>query len=134
MISTVRYNQGNYWVQAQPTSSGIVGRLFYAHSATTKSGTYRFLHTDGGYPDGSTTKILWMVNSPQASGPLQIDGTNLSTPGKTFHQTIAGEAEIPSIVVVPSPGWGHTIFPCSFPGFGTSALSDKAERSRQQYC
>ena len=104
MISTVRYNQGNYWVQAQPTSSGIVGHLFYAHSATTKSGTYRFLHTDGGYPDGSTTKILWMVNSPQASGPLQIDGTNLSHPGKTFHQTVAGEAEIPSIVVVPSAG------------------------------
>jgi hypothetical protein len=104
MISTVRYNQGNYWVQAQPTSSGIVGHLFYAHSATTKSGTYRFLHTDGGYPDGSTTKILWMVNSPQASGPLHIDGTNLSHPGKTFHQTVAGEAEIPSIVVVPSAG------------------------------
>jgi len=92
------------WVQAQPISSGIRGHLFYAQSATTKRGTYRFLHTGGGYPDGSTTKILWIVDNPQASGPLQIDGTNLSHPGKTFHQTIAGEAEIPSIVVVPSPG------------------------------
>ncbi len=92
------YLSGIPWVQAQPTSSGIVGHLFYAHSTTTKSGTYRFLHTGGGYPDGSTTKILWMVNSPQASGPLQIDGTNLSHPGKTFHQTVAGEAEIPSMV------------------------------------
>jgi hypothetical protein len=92
------------WVQAQPTSSGIVGHLFYAQSATTKSGTYRYIHTGGGYPDGSATKILWIVDHPQASGPLQIDGTNLSDPGKTFHQTIAGEGEIPSIVVVPSIG------------------------------
>ena len=29
---------------------------------------------------------------------------------------------------------GHNIFPCSFPGFDTSALSDKAERCRQQCC
>lgn len=100
--------QGNLsgipWVQVQPISSGIRGYLFYAQSATTKSGTYRFLHTGGGYPDGSTTKILWIVDNPQASGPLQLDGTNLSHPGKTFHQTIAGEGEIPSIVVVPSAG------------------------------
>ncbi len=95
------------WVQAQPVSSGIRGYLFYAQSATTKSGTYRFLHTGGDYPDGSTTKILWIVDHPQASGPLQIDGTDLSHPGKTFHQTIAGEGEIPSIVVVPNAGCWH---------------------------
>ncbi len=95
------------WVQAQPTSSGILGYLFYAQSATTKSGTYRFLHTGGGYLDGSATKILWMVDNPQASGPLQLDGTNLSHPGKTFQQTITGEGEIPSIVVVPSAGCWH---------------------------
>ncbi len=92
------------WVQAQPTSSGIRGYLFYAQSATTKSGTYQFIHTGGGYPDGSATKILWIVDHPQSSGPLQIDGTSLSNPKKTFHQTFAGEAEIPSIVVVPSAG------------------------------
>lgn len=100
--------QGNLsgipWLQAQPISSGIRGYLFYAQSATTKSGTYRFLHTGGGYPDGSATKILWIVDHPQASGPLQIDGTNLSPPGKIFHQTIEGSGEIPSIVVVPSAG------------------------------
>lgn len=95
------------WIQVQPPSSGIVGHLFYAQGASTKSGTYRFLHTDGGYPDGSTTKILWIVDHPGASGPLQIDGTNLSTPGKTFHQTIAGEGEIPSIVIVPTVGCWH---------------------------
>lgn len=95
------------WVQAQPPSSGVVGHLFYAQSATTKSGTYRFLHTGGGYPDRSATKILWIVDHPQASGPLQIDGTNLSDPGKTFHQTIEGSGEIPSIVVVPSAGCWH---------------------------
>ncbi|HEX6479042.1 MAG TPA: hypothetical protein VF043_09365 [Ktedonobacteraceae bacterium] len=92
------------WVQAQPPASGIRGYLFYAQSPTTKSGTYRFLHTGGGYPDGSATKILWIVDHPLASGPLHIDGANLSRPGKTFHQTIEGSGEIPSIVVVPSPG------------------------------
>lgn len=95
------------WIEAQPVSSGIRGYLFYAQSATTKSGTYRFLHTGGNYPDGSTTKILWIVDHPHASGPLQIDGTNLSHPGKTFHQTIDGEGEIPSIVVIPSTGCWH---------------------------
>ncbi len=95
------------WVQAQPPTSGIRGYLFYAQSPTTKSGTYRFLHTGGGYPDGSTTKILWNVDHPQTSGPLQIDGTNLSHPGKTFHQTFEGSGEIPSIVIVPSAGCWH---------------------------
>ncbi len=95
------------WVQAQPTSSGILGHLFTAQGATTKSGTYRFLHTGGGYPDGSTTKILWMIDHPQTSDSLQINGNNLSSPGKTFHQIIPGKDEIPSIVVVPNAGCWH---------------------------
>ena len=92
------------WVQAQPATSGITGHLFFAQGRMTKSGTYRFLHTGGGYPDESTTKILWIIDHPQASGPLQIDGTNLSRSDKTFHQTIQGSVEIPSIVVVPGAG------------------------------
>jgi hypothetical protein len=59
------YLSGIPWVQAQPTSSGIVGHLFYAQSATTKSGTYRFLHTGGGYPDGSATKISGLLTTPR---------------------------------------------------------------------
>jgi hypothetical protein len=111
------YLSGIPWVQAQPTSSGIVGHLFYAQSATTKSGTYRFLHTGGGYPDGSTTKILWIVDNPQASGPLLIDGSNLSNPGKTFQQTLASGGEIPSIVVAPSAGcWLLLISSCNARG------------------
>lgn len=92
------------WFQAQPTSSDILGYLFFAQGKTTKSGTYRFLHAGGSYPDGSTTKILWIVEYPQSSSSLQIDGMSLSNSEKTFHQTIAGEGEIPSIVVVPSAG------------------------------
>lgn len=105
------------WVQAQPTSSGIRGYLFYAQSATTKRGTYRFLHTGGGYPDGSATKILWTVDSPPTSGPLLLYGSNLSHPGKTFQQTLASGGEIPSMVVVPSAGcWLLLISSCNARG------------------
>jgi hypothetical protein len=88
------------WVQALPTSSGIMGHLFYAQTHTT-GGTYRFLHTGGSYPgEGVNTKILWTVDHPGILAALQIDGTNLSDRGKTFRQTINPTA---SPVVVPSP-------------------------------
>ena len=102
------------WVQAQPDSSGILGHLFYTPSTLAEKGTYRFLHTGGANPtDGTNMKILWTIEHPSISGILQIDGTNLSNPGKTFHQTINPDAgstvalsqsQYPSIVVVPSTG------------------------------
>jgi hypothetical protein len=100
------------WVQAQPTSSGIIGHLFFT-GTTAGSGTYRFLHTGGGYPDGSSTKILWTIDHPHILNQIQIDGTNLSSAGMTFHQTIdpgvgswavPSPEQYPSIVVVPSAG------------------------------
>ena len=100
------------WIQAQPTSSGIVGHLFFA-GTTTGNGIYRFLHTGGGYPDGSSTKILWTIDHPHILDQLQIDGTNLSHPALTFNQTINPSAspssvpspeQYPSIVVVPNAG------------------------------
>ena len=103
------------WVKTQPASSGIVGHLFFA-GTTTGSGTYRFLHTGGGYPDGSSTKILWTIDHPHILNQIKIDGTNLSSPGMTFHQTInpgvgpwavPSPQQYPSIVVVPSAGCWH---------------------------
>lgn len=109
------------WVQAQPASSGILGHLFYTPFTLTEKGTYRLLHTGGANPaDGANTKILWTIDHPSISGILQIDGTNLSNPGKTFRQTInpntgstnpdaalavvLSQNQYPSIVVVPSAG------------------------------
>jgi hypothetical protein len=102
------------WVQAQPASSGIMGHLFYTPFTLAEKGTYRFLHTGGADPaDGTNMKILWTIEHPGITDILQIDGTNLSSPGKTFHQTInpdgsataaLSQSQYPSIVVVPSAG------------------------------
>ena len=102
------------WIEAQPTSSGIMGHLFYTPFTLAEKGTYRFLHTGGANPaDGTNMKILWTIEHPSISEMLQIDGTNLSNPGKTFHQTINPDADAtvvlsqsqyPSIVVVPGAG------------------------------
>lgn len=92
------------WIAAQPASAGITGLLFYGRGPTTKDGTYRFIHTGGGWNDGSTTKILWSIDQVKSASPLQISGTSLSEPGKTFQQTVNGAVEIPSIVVIPRAG------------------------------
>jgi hypothetical protein len=114
-------SSGIPWAQAQPTSSGIMGHLFYTPFSLAEKGIYRFLHTGGANPaDGSNMKILWTIEHSAISGILQIDGTNLSNPGKTFHQTInpdigstnpdaaltvaLSQNQYPSIVVVPSAG------------------------------
>ena len=101
------------WFQAQPASAGIVGHLFFAN-VPNRSGVYRFLHTGGSYPkDGTSTKILWTIDHPHILNQIQIDGTNLSSPRMTFHQTInpgigpwavPSPEQYPSIVVVPNPG------------------------------
>jgi len=56
----------------------------------------------GKMPDGSNTKILWLVRDP-VEGQLTIRG---STPagGKTFVQRVEGGGNYPSIVVVPNAG------------------------------
>ena len=107
-------SSGIPWVQAQPTTSGILGHLFYTPYTLAEKGNYRFLHTGGVDPaDATNMKILWTIEHPAISEILQIDGTNLSSPGKTFHQTInpaassttvLSQSQYPSIVVVPSAG------------------------------
>lgn len=73
------------WIQAQPTSSGIVAHLAYAGPAT--GGTYRLAPVNGGFKDGSYTKTFWTIDNPQASNEFRIDGTEISDPGKIFHDT-----------------------------------------------
>ncbi len=61
------------WMKAEPASSRIVAYLFYAGPVSSDTQTYRPLHTGGGYPDGSTTKILWSINNPNLSMSLLLD-------------------------------------------------------------
>lgn len=96
------------WMKADPASSGIVAYLFYAGPVSSDAQTYRPLHTGGGYPDGSTTKILWSINNPNASVALEITGKKLSAGHETFQQTFPMASsplgDYPSIVNVPTPG------------------------------
>ncbi len=74
------------WLQAQPTSSGIVAYL--AYSGMSPSGTYRLPHTNGFFPEeGLYTKTLWAIDNQEASSMFLIDGTDLSDVTKTFHDT-----------------------------------------------
>jgi hypothetical protein len=96
------------WMKAEPASSRIVAYLFYAGPVSSDTQTYRPLHTGGGYPDGSTTKILWSINNPNASVALEITGKKLSAGHETFQQTFPMASspwgDYPSIVNVPTPG------------------------------
>ena len=74
------------WLQAQPTSSGIVAYL--AYSGVSKAGTYRLPHTHGFFPqEGLYTKTFWVIDNQKASSTFLIDGTDLSDVTKTFHDT-----------------------------------------------
>ena len=96
------------WMKAEPASSGIVAYLFFAGPVSSATQTYRPLHTSGGYPDGSSTKILWSISNPNASSALEITGKKLSAGHETFHQTVPMASsplgDYPSIVNVPTPG------------------------------
>jgi hypothetical protein len=96
------------WMKAEPTSSGIVAYLFFVLPGFATTHTYRPLHTGGGYPDGSTTKILWSINNPNASVALEIIGKKRSAGHETFQQTFpmasSPRGDYPSIVNVPTPG------------------------------
>ncbi len=83
------------WMKAEPASSRIVAYLFYAGPVSSDTQTYRPLHTGGGYPDGSTTKILWlgdipMEAPPRSFGPLTIPMRPwlLKSPGRSSQQVM----------------------------------------------
>jgi hypothetical protein len=74
------------WLQAEPTSSGIVAYL--AYSFINKSDTYRLPHVNGFFPEeGLYTKTFWTIDNPHASFEFRIEGTDLSDVNKTFHDT-----------------------------------------------
>jgi hypothetical protein len=111
--------EGVPWMKAEPSSSGIIGYLFFAGPEASKNQTYQPLHTGGRYPDGRSTKILWVIDNPHASNSIEITGKQLSAGHETFQQSFpvasSPAGNYPSIVNVPTSGcWqlqlksGHT--------------------------
>jgi hypothetical protein len=97
------------WVQAEPTSSGITGHLFYAIDSQ-----HYFLHAGGQFPDGTADKILWLITNPQATNQLAIKGTMLSNPQETFDEVfpaaVSPPNNYPSIIDAPTAGcWQLTL-------------------------
>jgi|SRR5579884_1033734 len=74
------------WLQAQPTTSGIVAYL--AYSSTSRSGIYRLPHINGFFPqEGLYTKTFWTIDNARAASTLLIDGSELGDISRTFHDT-----------------------------------------------
>ncbi len=95
------------WMKAEPSSAGIIGYLFFADSQLAPAGLYRPLHTGGSYPDGSTTKILWVTDHHGASTSMQITGTKQGTVYAMFQQTFpmaSPAGNYPSLVNIPTAG------------------------------
>lgn len=98
------------WVKADPLSSQITAFLFFVEPTYKQTHSYQPLHTGGSYPDGRSTKILWLLNVPAPPDTVVITGVKVSSPHETFQQTfpLAGSAtpggNYPSIVNVPTPG------------------------------
>lgn len=98
------------WAKADPLSSQLTAFLYFIPLAYQRTHTYEPLHTGGGYPDGRSTKILWVFGSVLTSESVVLTGVKLSSPHETFEQTFAmGQGPgpgsgAPSIVRVPTPG------------------------------
>jgi hypothetical protein len=96
------------WAKAEPPSSGVVAYLFFADTGSSESQTYRPLHTGGRYSDGSSTKILWIIDNPHASDTVEITGKKLLAANEMFQQTfpmaLSPASTYPSTVNVPTAG------------------------------
>jgi hypothetical protein len=98
------------WAKADPLSSQLTAFLYFIPPNYQRTHTYEPLHTGGGYPDGRSTKILWVFGSVLTSESVVLTGVKLSSPHETFEQTFAmGQGPgpgsgAPSIVRVPTPG------------------------------
>jgi hypothetical protein len=98
------------WIRADPLSSQVTAFLFFVEPTYPHTHLYQPLHTGGGYSDGRSTKILWILDAPHPPGEVTITGVKVSSPSETFQQTfpVAGSAtpgaNYPSIVNVPTPG------------------------------
>ena len=96
------------WVQADPVSAGVVGHLYYGN---------RPMATNGEFPDGAATKILWTIHNPDAGEDSELSGVNLTGAG-TYHQIFAAASsghrisrlQVPSLLELPRPGcWELTV-------------------------
>lgn len=100
--------EGVPWMKAETPSSGIIAYLFFAGTVPSEPQKYRPLHTGGRYSDGSTTKILWVIDNPHASNSIEITGKQLSAGHETFQQSFPMASNpagnYPSIVNVPTSG------------------------------
>jgi uncharacterized protein YceK len=94
------------WIVATPSTSGIIGYLFFSHLApANKPEYYQPMHMGGKMPDGGTTKILWKVQNSSAIGEITVTGKYLFLPHSTFQQRFFASGDgIPSIVDVPTTG------------------------------
>jgi hypothetical protein len=96
------------WMKAEPSSSGIIGYLFFIGPEASKNQAYQPLHTGGRYPDGRSTKILWVIDSSNASNNIEITGKKVSATHETFQQSFpmasSPAGNYPSIVNVPTSG------------------------------
>jgi hypothetical protein len=95
------------WVQATPTSAGLVGQLFYYSGTTWQQGSLPLarIYTGGRAPNGGATKILWLAQGSGAELVLVVRGKRLDRRGSfTQRFSMAGGNQFPSIVNVPTAG------------------------------
>jgi hypothetical protein len=103
------------WIAASPSSTGLVGHLFYYDSLNVwKQKRLLGLHiySGGQSPDGRVSmKILWELRSGSAAATLDVRGKRLNGSG-SFSQTLSsiGGGQFPSIIDVPRSGcWRLTL-------------------------
>ena len=106
--TTIAGPEGVPWMKAESPSSGIIGYLFFIGPETSKNQAYQPLHTGGRYPDGRSSKILWVIDSPNASDTIEITGKKVPATHETFRQSfpmaLSPAGNYPSIVNVPTSG------------------------------
>jgi hypothetical protein len=96
------------WIQAEPASAGLSGHLFFGNQP---------LHVNGQFPDGRSTKLLWIVDNAQAGTGLSFTAINLTGGGqvsRVLSEPGAGPAspmtQVPSVIDLPEPGcWELTL-------------------------
>jgi hypothetical protein len=96
------------WIAAAPTSSAIVGHLFYYDAANLWRGKRvprLRMYSGGQSPDGRVSmKILWELRRGSALA-LRVQGSRLDGVGSFAQQVGAATSrQFPSIIDVPAPG------------------------------
>jgi hypothetical protein len=104
------------WVAASPTTSGIVGHLFYYDSRNVWKQRHFprvRIYAGGQSPNGRLSmKILWQI---QGSGgvPMKVHGVQLGGTGSFYQElspTTSNAKQFPSIIDVPRAGcWRLTL-------------------------